>query len=81
MAFGFLALFGAIGYRVVIGWKSAPAEIAATLRLPKDARVLSTSVGDGLIAVTLERGGTVETRLFDLKDHTPRGVIGYAAEP
>ncbi len=81
MAFGFLALFGAIGYRVVIGWKSAPAQIEATLRLPKGARVLATSVGEGLIAVTIDRGGTVETRLFDVRDHSPRGVIGYAAEP
>ncbi|MCK0196500.1 hypothetical protein MWN34_06185 [Ancylobacter sp. 6x-1] len=81
MAFGFLALFGAIGYRVVSGWKSTPATIEGTIRLPKDARVLSASLSEGTIAVTIERQGAVETRFFDIKDHTPRGTIGYAAEP
>lgn len=81
MGFGFLALFGAIGYRVAVGWKSAPKEIAATLRLPAGAQVLSTSIAEGRVAVTLTRNGITETRLFDLETGAPRGVLSYAAEP
>lgn len=81
MGFGFLALFGAIGYRVVAGWKSAPANFEGTIRLPKGARVISAVPSGDLIAVTIERDGMVETRFFEAGGHAPRGTIGYAAEP
>ncbi|CAA0097900.1 Uncharacterised protein [Starkeya nomas] len=81
MAFGFLALFGAIGYRVVTGWKSAPVEIAGTIQLPRGANVRSAVVSGDMIAVTLERDGLVETRFFDLASRAPRGVLGFASEP
>ena len=80
MGFGFLALFGAIGYRVMAGWKSAPSTIEGIVRLPKEARIVSTALSDGLLAVTVERQGVFETRFFDAKDHAPRGVVTYAAE-
>ncbi len=65
MGFGFLALFGAIGYRVVVGWKSAPVQITGTIQLPKGANVLSAVLSGDIIAVTLERdGGIVETLLL-----------------
>jgi hypothetical protein len=82
MGFGFLALFGAIGYRVVAGWKSAPAQVSGTILLPKGARVLSVVPSADIIAVTVERdGGAVETLLFDATSHAPRGRIGFAPEP
>jgi hypothetical protein len=69
-----------IGYRVFKSEGSAPsADI--TIMLPKDARVLSTSVADGRIAVTIAIGGTQEVRLFDLKTLKPLGRVRFATEP
>jgi len=81
MGAGFLALFSAIGYRAVVGWKSTPTAIDGIIRLPSGSSVLSTTVSGDMIAVTLQRQGVVETRLFDAKTRLPRGVIGYANEP
>lgn len=81
MGAGFLALFTAIGYRAVAGWKSTPATIEGIIRLPAGSNVLSTTVSGDMIAVTLQRQGVVETRLFDARTHAPRGLIGYANEP
>lgn len=81
MALGFLAVFGAIGYKLMSGKKSASADIAGTIQLPKGSNVRSAVISGELIAVTLERDGTVETRFFDLSTRTPRGVLGFASEP
>lgn len=80
MGFGFLALFGAIGYRVVVGWKSTPASIEGTIQLPKGADVRSAVVTGELIAVTVQREGVVETHFFDLATRAPRGVLTFASE-
>ncbi|MCS0496424.1 hypothetical protein [Ancylobacter mangrovi] len=80
MGFGFLAVFGAIGYRVVVGWKSKPAEITGTIRLPEGAQVRSAMVSGDLIAVTVERAGVVETHFFDVATRAPRGVLTFASE-
>lgn len=81
MALGFLAVFGAIGYKLMSGRKSAPADIVGTIQLPKGADVRSAVISGDLIAVTLERDGRVETRFFDLATRAPRGVLGFASEP
>lgn len=82
MAFGFLALFGAIGYRVMVGWKSAPTEIGGTILLPKGASVVSAVPSGDLLAVTVEQAdGTRATLFFDAASKAPRGRIGYAQEP
>lgn len=82
MGFGFLALFGAIGYRVVAGWKSTPAQVSGTILLPKGARVVSAVPSGDVIAVTVERdGGVIETLFFDGTTHVPRGRLGFAPEP
>ncbi|MCJ8143891.1 hypothetical protein MKI84_13280 [Ancylobacter sp. A5.8] len=81
MGFGFLALFGAIGYRVVVGWQSVPETISGTIQLPQGSQVLSAMVSADLIAVTIERQGLVETRFFDAKTRAPRGTLGFAGEP
>lgn len=81
MALGFLAVFGAIGYKLMSGRKSAPADIAGTIQLPKGSMVRSAVISGELIAVTLERDGRVETRFFDLATRAPRGTLGFASEP
>ncbi|MPT21971.1 MAG: hypothetical protein E2577_02575 [Starkeya sp.] len=81
MLLGFLAVFGAIGYKLMSGRKSAPAEIAGTIQLPKGAEVRAAVISGDLIAVTVLRDGRVETHLFDLETRAPRGVLGFASTP
>ncbi|MDQ0511717.1 DUF6476 family protein [Ancylobacter amanitiformis] len=80
MLLGFIAVFGAIAYKLMGARKSA-ADISGTIQLPKGASVRSALVAGDLIAVTVERGGVVETRLFDLATRAPRGVLTFASEP
>ena len=53
---GIAVVIGVIGYRVFRSEGSvAPAEVTAML--PKGAKIVSTAVADGRIAVTIEMGG------------------------
>jgi hypothetical protein len=73
-------VLGVIGYRVFKSEGSAaPADM--TLMVPKGARVLSTSVAEGRIAVTIEIGGAQEVRLFELKTLKPAGRVRFVTEP
>jgi hypothetical protein len=78
MIAGFLAVFGVIAYRLSASPapSSQPAAIPAiTNALPKGSRVLSTAVSDGRIAVTIERDGVTEVRVFDLVTLQLRGTL------
>ena len=73
-------VIGVIGYRFSRSNGSmAPAEVTAML--PKGARVTATAVADDRIAVTIEQGGAVEVRTFDLKTLKPAGRLRFATEP
>jgi len=73
-------VFGIIGYRVFqVEGSARPADVTATL--PKGARVLGTAVSDGRVVVTIETGGAVEVRSFDLKTLMPAGRLKFATEP
>jgi hypothetical protein len=72
------AVVGAIGYRVFSAGGSA-GDVIATL--PKGARVISTAVGDGRIAVAIDVAGAIEIRLFDLKSLKPAGRLQFATQP
>jgi len=77
---GIAVVIGVIGYRFSrSGGSTAPAEVTAML--PKGARVIATAVADDRIAVTIEQGGTVEVRTFDLKTLKPTGRLRFATEP
>jgi hypothetical protein len=79
------AVVGVIGYRIYrLGGSptpaaSAPAEVTALL--PKDSRVVSTATGEDRIVVTIEVGGKVEIRTFDLKTLQPTGRLRFSNEP
>jgi hypothetical protein len=81
----FIALaivLGIIGYRVSGSGGSAIAPpVSATVDLPNGARVISTSVADGRIAVTIELAGKMEVRLFDLKTLKRAGRLTFGTEP
>jgi len=77
---GIAVVIGVVGHRVYrSGGTAAPAEVTAML--PKGARVVSTAVADGRVAVTVEIGGSVEVRTFDLKTLRPTGRLRFATEP
>ncbi len=52
-----------------------------TALLPKGARIVSTAVAEDRIAVTIEVGGAVEIRTFDLRTFKPAGRLRFATEP
>ncbi len=76
-----------IGYRLFRSGESAvksaamapTAPVSATL--PAGAKVLSTAVGDGHIVLTVEVGGAIELRTFDLKTLKPLGQLRLAPKP
>jgi hypothetical protein len=73
------AVIGVIGYRVFKAEGSAPADVTALL--PKGARVISAAVAEDRIAVTLDVGGAIEIRTFDVKTLKPTGRLRFATEP
>jgi len=64
-----------IGYRVFRAGGSAPPVPDMAAALPAGARVISTAIGEGRIAVTLETNGKTEIRLFDLATLKPAGTL------
>jgi len=69
------AVFFVIGYRLFHGQGSAPVKPDVSGVLPAGAKVLSTSIGEGRIAVTVELNGRSEVLLFDLATLKPAGSL------
>jgi hypothetical protein len=77
---GIAVVIGVVGYRVYrSGGTAAPAEVTALL--PKNAKITATAVAEDRIAVTIDLGGAVEVRTFDLKTLRPVGRLRFATEP
>jgi multidrug efflux pump subunit AcrA (membrane-fusion protein) len=77
---GIAVVIGLIGYRFYRSEGSlAPVEVTALL--PKGAKVVGTAVADGRVAVTVEVGGSIEVRTFELKTLKPTGRLRFATEP
>jgi hypothetical protein len=74
------AVLAVIGYRVFKAEGSAAA-VDVTAALPKGARVISTAVADGRIAVTIDTGSGIEVRTFDAKSLQPVGRLRFTSEP
>jgi hypothetical protein len=79
MGGGILAVFGVIGYRISTGAEKA-ALPESIVTLPKGSRIVSTTVADGRIVVTVETDGFTELRLFDLGTLAPRGTVTLRTE-
>jgi len=75
------AVLGVIGYRVFRSEGSAAAPADVTAVLPKGARIVATAVAEDRIAVTIEVGGALEIRTFDLRTLKPAGRLKFATEP
>lgn len=82
MAIGFAIVMGVIAYRLFFPQGSAAsAGKTITATLPKGARIVSTAASDGRIVVTVDVGGTIELRTYDIKTLAPVGKLGFASEP
>ena len=77
---GVAAILGVIGYRMFKSEGSA-SQVDATALLPKGARIVSTAVAEDRIAVTVDVGGAIEIRTFDLRTLRPTGRLRFATEP
>ena len=75
------AVIGVIGYRLLRSEGSAPAMAELVATLPKGARIVTTAVAENRIAVTIDVGGTLEIRTFDLHTLKPAGRLRFATEP
>jgi hypothetical protein len=80
-----VAVLGVIGYRLFTLGEStprapeAPPEIMA--QLPKGARVVATAAANDRIVVTIDIGGQIEIRTFDLRSLAPAGRLQLRPEP
>jgi hypothetical protein len=77
---GIAVVIGVIGYRFFRSEGSAgPAEVTALL--PKGAKIVSTAVAEDRLVVTLDIGGAVEIRTFEIKTLRAAGRLRFASEP
>jgi hypothetical protein len=74
------AVFAVIGYRVFHWQGSAPPPAPENSGLPAGAKVLSTAVGDGHIVLTVDIGGAIELRTFDLTTLKPLARVRLAPQ-
>lgn len=74
------AVLVAIGYRLFRS-EGSSAAIDLTATLPKGARIVTTAVAGDRLVLTLEAGGTLEIRTFDVRTLKPAGRLKFAQEP
>jgi hypothetical protein len=75
------AVIGVISYRISRTAGNSAPSADGIVALPKDARVVASSVMDDRLAVTLDIAGATEIRIFDLKTLKQTGRIRFATEP
>jgi hypothetical protein len=81
-AIAIAAVLGVIGYRLYgAGGNGAGTVTNGTVFLPKGARVVSTTVADGRIVVTLDIAGVSEVRIYDPKTMQQIGALHFATAP
>jgi len=79
-ALAIAAVFAVIGYRVFKGGESQPAT-QATLTLPPGAKIVQTAIAEDRIVLTLQVGGALEIRTYDLKTLKPLGRLNFSTVP
>lgn len=87
------SVFGFIGYRVFKGEgsvaktadKVVPVTPSAanemTIAIPRGARVVQSSVAEDRLIMTLDVGGRIEVRTYDLKTLQPTGRLTFSTTP
>jgi hypothetical protein len=74
------AVLIAIGYRLFRMEGSGPTT-DVTAMLPRGAKITATAIAGDRLVVTLDIGGTVQIRTFDLHTLRPAGTLKFASEP
>jgi hypothetical protein len=74
-------VLGVIGYRVFKAEGSAAPATDVTAALPAGSKVISTAVGDGRLAVTIETAAGIEIRVFDVRTLKPAGRLRFTTGP
>ena len=77
---GIAVVLGVIGYRVFRS-EGSPVAADVTALIPKGARIVQTAVAADRLVVTIEAGGAIEIRTFDVQTLRPAGRLKFAAEP
>jgi hypothetical protein len=73
------AVLGIIGYRLFHSEGSPPTQ--ATLTLPPGAKIVQSAIADDRIVLTLQVGGALEIRTYDLKTLKPLGRLNFSTVP
>jgi hypothetical protein len=74
------AVLVAVGYRVFSAG-GGPAAGEVTALLPPGARVIAISAAGDRIVVTIESGGVLEARMFEVKTLKPAGILRFVTMP
>jgi hypothetical protein len=74
-------VLGVIGYRVFRAEGRAAPAPDVVVALPAGAKVLSTSISNDHIVVTIEVGGVIELRTFDPDTLKPLGRLRLETKP
>jgi hypothetical protein len=80
-ALAIAAVFAVIGYRVLNRDERPPVSEPATLKLPRDAKILQTTVAADRIVLVIEANGTMEIRTYDLRTLKPIGQLNLSRMP
>jgi hypothetical protein len=75
------AVLGVIGYRLFRSDGSTQPAADVTALLPKGAKIVATAVAEDRVVITVEVGGALEIRTFDLRTLRPAGRLRFATEP
>jgi hypothetical protein len=73
-------VLGIIGYRLFRS-EGSQAPTQATLTLPPGAKIVQTAIADDRIVLTLQVGGALEIRTYDLKTLKPLGRLNFSTVP
>jgi hypothetical protein len=74
-----LVVLGLVGYRLFRSSDYHGTDLALTL--PKGAKILQTAVAEDRIVVTLDTGGAIEIRTYDLHSLKPMGRLSFGFAP
>jgi hypothetical protein len=75
------AVVGVIGYRVFHAEGSVPALAEVAVALPKGAKVVAITAAQDRIVATVDIGGALEARTFDLVTLRPTGRLTFTTQP
>jgi hypothetical protein len=75
------AVLGIIGYRLFTSGGRQDASTQATLTLPHGAKIVQTAIGADRLVLTLDLGGALEVRTYDLRTLKPLGRLNFTTVP